>query len=138
MDWIIPGTVLVSRREDADHIEQQFSAMFLAGGVAGMAGLTEILGIQIRVYKNFSPSYGFDGIATALLGRNTPMGIVLSSGLFGALRSGSNQMQIDAGVPAAMVSVIQALVILFVIGSGYFATLSKKRAIKRAAKEDKA
>jgi len=113
-------------------------AMFLAGGVAGMAGLTEILGIQIRVYKNFSPSYGFDGIAAALLGRNTPMGIVLSSGLFGALRSGSNQMQIDAGVPAAMVSVIQALVILFVIGSGYFATLSKKRAIKRAAKEDKA
>ena len=65
-------------------------------------------------------------------------GAAISSGLFGALRSGSNQMQIDAGVPAAMVNVIQALVILFVIGSAYFSKLSKKRAIKRAAKEDKA
>ena len=117
---------------------RSLSAMFMAGGLAGMAGLCEILGIQLRVYKNFSPSYGFDGIAAALLGRNTPIGIVLSSGLFGALRSGSNQMQIDAGVPAAMVNVIQALVILFVIGSAYFTTLTKKLAIKRAAKEDKA
>ena len=118
--------------------KRSLTAMFMAGGVAGMAGLTEVLGIQLRVYKNFSPSYGFDGIATALLGNNTPLGIVLSSGLFGALRSGSNQMQIDAGVPAAMVNVIQALVILFVIGSAYFSKFSKKRAIKRAAKEDKA
>ena len=116
--------------------KRSLMAMFMAGGVAGMAGMSEILGIQLRVYKNFSPSYGFDGIATALLGNNTPIGIVLSSGLFGALRSGSNQMQIDAGVPAAMVNVIQALVILFVIGSAYFGKLSKKRAIKRAAKED--
>ena len=57
MDWIIPGTVLVSRREDADHIEQQFSAMFLAGGivlsqVAGITGL-EPYTVQNWVKRGF-------------------------------------------------------------------------------------
>ena len=57
MDWIIPGTVLVSRREDADHIEQQFSATFLAGGivlsqVAGITGL-EPYTVQNWVKRGF-------------------------------------------------------------------------------------
>ena len=112
-------------------------AMFLAGGMAGLAGMTEILGVQIRVYPNFSPGYGFDGIATALLGRNSPIGIVLSSLLFGILRAGSNQMQIDANVPMAVIYILQALVILFVIGSHYFEKLRKKQQIKRVAREDK-
>ena len=112
-------------------------AMFMAGGLAGLAGLTEILGIQLRVYKNFSPGYGWDGIAAALLGRNSPIGIVLSSTLFGALRSGSNQMQIDASVPSALMYILQALVIMFVIGSNYFIKLRKKHQVKLRAKEDK-
>ena len=112
-------------------------AMFMAGGMAGMAGLVEILGVQIRVYQDFSPGYGFDGIAAALLGRNSPIGIVLGSLLFGILRSGSNQMMIDADVPSALIYIIQALVIMFVIGSGYFEKIRKKSQIKRTAKEDK-
>ena len=116
---------------------RSLGAMFMAGGLAGLAGLVEILGIQLRVYKNFSPGYGWDGIAAALLGRNSPIGIVLSSTLFGALRSGSNQMQIDANVPSALIYLLQALVIMFVIGSNYFIKLRKKRQVKLRAKEDK-
>lgn len=116
---------------------RSLGAMFMAGGLAGLAGLVEILGIQLRVYKNFSPGYGWDGIAAALLGRNSPIGIVLSSTLFGALRSGSNQMQIDANVPSALIYILQALVIMFVIGSNYFIKLRKKRQVKLRAKEDK-
>jgi len=112
-------------------------AMFMAGGMAGLAGLVEILGIQLRVYKNFSPNYGFDGIAAALLGQNSPIGMVLSSTLFGALRSGSNQMQIDANVPSALIYILQALVIMFVIGSNYFIKLKKKHQVKLRAKEEK-
>jgi len=68
------------------------TAMFLAGGMGGLAGAVEILGVQYRLIQSFSPGYGFDGIAVALRGRNTPLGIMLSSILFGLLRSGGNMM----------------------------------------------
>lgn len=112
-------------------------AMFMAGGMAGIAGIVEIAGVQIRIYPNFSPGYGFDGIAAALLGKNSPIGIFFGSFLFGVLRSGSNQMSIDAGVPVALIYILQATVILFVIGSNYVGRISKKMKIKRIAKEDK-
>lgn len=88
--------------------------MFLAGGMGGLAGASELLGVQHRLFQAFSPGYGFDGIAVALLGYNTPLGIVLASLLFGMLRSGGNMMQMVAKVPVAMVYVIQAVVIIFV------------------------
>ncbi len=93
-------------------------AMFLAGGMAGLAGAGEVLGIQFRLYQGFSPGYGFDGIAVALLGRNTPVGIVLAALLFGALRAGGNLMQMLSHVPVAVISIIQALVIIFVVAGG--------------------
>ncbi|GFN21802.1 ABC transporter permease [Thermanaeromonas sp. C210] len=88
--------------------------MFLAGGMGGLAGASEILGVQHRLFQNFSPGYGFDGIAVALLGYNTPLGIILASLLFGVLRSGGNMMQMVAKVPVAIVYVIQAVVIILV------------------------
>jgi len=111
-------------------------AMFMAGGFAGLAGMSEILGVQLRMYQNFSPGYGFDGIAVALLGVNSPVGILLSSLLFGALRAGSNLMQMTAQVPAAMIYIIQSLVIMFVVGSQFLPQLQQRRAIRREAKGD--
>ncbi|NPV69301.1 MAG: ABC transporter permease [Firmicutes bacterium] len=90
-------------------------AMFVAGGMAGVAGAGEILGIQQRLMQAFSPGYGFDGIAVALLGLTTPAGIALAAVLFGILRSGGNMMQMMVGVPIALINVIQALVILMVV-----------------------
>ncbi len=112
-------------------------AMFISGGFAGLAGTVEILGVQMRMYQNFSPGYGFDGIAVALLGQNSPIGILLSSTLFGALRAGSNQMQIKASVPVALVYVIQALVIILVVSSTYITDVRKRLAIRKVAKEGK-
>jgi len=109
-------------------------AMFLAGGFAGLAGMSEILGIQLRLFQNFSSNYGFDGIAVALLGLNTPIGIVLSSILFGILRSGSNLMQMAAKVPNAIIFIIQALVIMSVAGSYVYKLLFKNRPVRIAAK----
>ena len=91
--------------------------MFLAGGLAGLAGCNEILGIQIRMIPEISPGYGFDGIAVSLIGNNTPFGIVIGALLFGAFRAGGNRMQIRAKVPNAIVSVVQALVIFAVVAS---------------------
>lgn len=108
-------------------------AMFLAGGLAGLAGAAEILGVQGRLFQNFSAGYGFDGIAVALLGQGSPLGIFFSAVLFGMLKAGSNMMQMLARVPVSLVGIIQALVILFVVGAGLFDVYKKRRAIRQAA-----
>jgi simple sugar transport system permease protein len=110
--------------------------MFLAGGFAGLAGTCEILGIQLRMIANFSPGYGFDGIAVALLGQNSPAGIVLAALLFGMIRSGANLMQMVSMVPVSVVYIIQAMVILFVIGSSIITILRQKQAVTKAAAKD--
>jgi simple sugar transport system permease protein len=107
--------------------------MFLAGGFGGLAGASEILGILDRMLPNFSPGYGFDGIAVALLGQNTPVGILLASFLFGIIRSGANLMQMMSRVPVSIVYIIQALVILFVAAGNIVIIVGKKRAVKKAA-----
>ncbi len=90
-------------------------SMVMAGGLGGMAGSLEILGNQFRLKEGFSAGYGFDGIAVALLGNNSAPGVLLSSILFGALRTGGNRVQMTEGVPSAITSIVQGLVILFVL-----------------------
>ncbi|QGP91228.1 Branched-chain amino acid transport system / permease component [Neomoorella glycerini] len=107
--------------------------MFLAGGLGGLAGVGEILGIQHRLFQNFSPGYGFDGIAVSLLGYNTPIGILLAAILFGILRAGGNMMQMMANVPVAIVYVIQAFVIIFVAAEALMRRWQVKRRAARTA-----
>ena len=87
--------------------------MALCGGCAGLAGTIEVTGVHHRFYAQFSPGYGFDGIAVALLARNHPLGIILTALLFGALRTADRMMQLQAGVPRDMVYVVQAAIIFF-------------------------
>jgi general nucleoside transport system permease protein len=89
-------------------------AMALSGGIASLAGVTEVLGTYQRLIQGFSPSFGFTGIAVAVLGRNHPIGVVLTAILFGAMDSGALRMSREVSLSANMVSVIQGLVILFV------------------------
>jgi general nucleoside transport system permease protein len=111
-------------------------SMFMAGAFSGLAGATEILGVQYRLFQNFSPGYGFDGIAVALLGRNSPLGILFSGFLFGVLRAGANMMQMLAKVPVSVIAIMQALVILFVVGRSFFETRKTRVMIVEAAAEE--
>lgn len=88
--------------------------MTLAGGLAGLAGSAQVLGVDRWVGQGFSAGYGFDSIALALLGKSHPFGVVLAALLFGFLRSGATRMQSMAGIPIDIISVIQGLVIIFV------------------------
>jgi len=97
--------------------------MTLAGGLAGLAGAGEVLGLKYRLFENFSPGYGFDAIAIAILCRGNLAGLVLISLFFGALRSGASVMQRSAGVPVTVVYAIQGLTVLFIAIS---LTLEKK------------
>jgi simple sugar transport system permease protein len=89
-------------------------AMSISGALAGLAGATQVLGIDHWVSQNFSSGYGFDSIAIALLGQSHPFGVVLAAGLWGFLRSGATNMQSMAGVPLDVISIIQGLVVIFV------------------------
>ena len=88
--------------------------MTLSGGLAGLAGATQVLGIDHWVGQGFSAGYGFDSIALALLGKSHPLGVVLASLLFGMLRNGATNMQSVSRIPIDIISVIQGMVIIFV------------------------
>ncbi|MBI9103833.1 MAG: ABC transporter permease [Spirochaetales bacterium] len=87
--------------------------MAMSGALGGLAGAVEILGVHYRLFAAFSPGYGFDAIAVALLGLVNPIGIIASSFLFGVLRSGSVFMQAMYGVNKDMVSVITGIIVFF-------------------------
>lgn len=88
--------------------------MSLAGGLAGLAGSCEVMGLKYRLFEEVSPGYGFDAIAIAFLSRGNVLGVILASLFFAALRSGANVMQRSAGVPVTVVFVIQGLSVLFI------------------------
>lgn len=90
-------------------------AMALSGGLAGMGGAVELLGVQYRLIDNFSPGWGFDGIAVALVGRLNPVGALIAALFFGALRNGANSMQTAVRVDVVVVYIIQGLAIVFLI-----------------------
>jgi simple sugar transport system permease protein len=104
--------------------------MALAGGLAGMAGSAQVLGVDHWVGQGFSAGYGFDAIALALLGKSHPAGVVLAALLFGFLRSGATRMQSIAGVPIDIISIIQGLVIVFIAAPDIIRWLYRLKNVK--------
>jgi simple sugar transport system permease protein len=106
-------------------------AMLISGGLAGCVGINEVLGYRYRYYDGFSANYGFMGIAVALLGRNHPLGVVFASLLFAVLIRGG--IPVDAfteHVTQDIVSILQALIILFVAAEAMFRGVFRKWAVK--------
>ena len=90
------------------------SVMAFAGALAGLAGANQVLGVLGRATPGFSAGIGFNAISVALLGRSHPIGVLFAGLLFGALEAGGRQMQVDAGVSIDLISIIQALIIVFI------------------------
>jgi len=96
-------------------------AMTISGALAGMVGIHEVLGHRYRYYDGFSDNYGFTGIAVALLGRNHPVGVIISALLFAVLQRGG--IPVDAftqHVTKDIVQVLQGTIILFVAAEAFF------------------
>lgn len=112
----------------------QILAMALAGGIAGLVGVGEVLGNSGRFKMDFSPGYGFTGIAVALLGRNRPAGVVAAAILFGALHKGTSDLDLETEFVTRDLSfILQALVILSVSAEGLWRWLTKERAAGKGA-----
>jgi len=110
-------------------------AMFLSGCLAGLAGVSQGLGITHNIALGFSAGYGFDSIALALLGKSNPVGVVGASILFGVLRAGAARMQSLAGVPTEIVQIVQSLVIIFIAAPAIIRVIYRFRAERTEAEQ---
>ncbi len=98
-------------------------AMTLAGMLVGLGGAFMVLGVDFRLSPLYGGSIGFDGITVAFLGRGTPLGVALSSLLFGAFTAGGRTMQVNTSIPLQLVQVLQAVLVLFVAAPGVIRTI---------------
>lgn len=110
-------------------------AMFLSGCLAGLAGVSQGLGITHNVALGFQAGYGFDSIALALLGKSHPLGVLAASVIFGVLRAGAARMQSVAGVPTEIVQIVQALVIVFIAAPAIIRAIYRFREDRREEAE---
>jgi len=101
--------------------KQIILAMAVSGALAGMVGINDVMGYHYRYYDGFSDNYGFTGIAVALLGRNHPVGVVLSALLFAILQHGGIYVDgFSEHVTKDIVQVLQGIIILFVAAEAFF------------------
>ncbi len=107
------------------------SSMFVAGGIAGLTGLVEVLGNSHRFKIGFSADYGFVGIAVALVARGNILGILPSAFLFGVLQKGAGSLDLETDkVTRDLTYIIQGLIILGVASDGlwdWFAGFWRRR-----------
>ena len=89
--------------------------MILSGAFAGLAGIIQVLGSELRLSNNMSTGYGFTAIVVALIARLRPVGVVLASALLGALTLGGDVIQRTQQVPRVLTMVIQAVFVLFLL-----------------------
>jgi len=113
--------------------QAQIGVFLISGALAGLIGLQEIFAIRGHYTFEIASGLGFDGIAIALIGRNSPIGVVFSAILFAFLKQAGYGLQLYTSVPNAIIYVITGLMILFIvvineIVTRYIRTLRKKEA----------
>lgn len=91
--------------------------MLIAGGLAGLAGAIEVLGLHYRLIEGFSVGFGFNAVAIALLGALNPAAVIPAGLFFGFLEVGALAMQRQVGVPSSLVAVIQGATMLSVLAA---------------------
>ena len=90
-------------------------AMLISGALIGLAGVDQVLGTVTTGFSSgIDAGIGFDAITVALLGRSTPVGVLVAGILFGAFKAGGFAMQAANGVPIDIVLVVQSLIVLFI------------------------
>lgn len=92
-----------------------FGVMLIAGALVGIAGISQVLGTEVRGFGGgIDAGIGFDAITVALLGRSSPIGILFAGLLFGAFKTGGFTMQSSQGIPVEIILVVQSLIVLFI------------------------
>lgn len=112
-------SAVAARYAGMNYIKNILLVMFISGGLAGLAGMTEVSGITQRLQHGISPGYGYSAIIIAWLARLNPWAIVVVSFVFGGLLVGGYSIQ-TSGFPAATVAMLQGAILFFVVGGEIF------------------
>jgi simple sugar transport system permease protein len=110
--------------------------MALSGGLAGLAGALDVVGLNYYYAAAFTSGYGFDSIAVALLARSNPIGVLPSALLFGALAAGSARMQFLSQIPIDIIHLVQAMILIFVAAPSLIRWIYRLRLPKEAEATD--
>ncbi|MBJ6361510.1 ABC transporter permease [Paenibacillus sp. GCM10012307] len=106
----------------------------IAGFLAGMGGAVEVLGMYSRFQWSSLPGYGLDGALVALLAKNNPLSVVGAALFLAYIRIGADQMSIMSDVPAELVSIIQAIIILLISAEQFLKMWKNRQLLKEAEK----
>lgn len=139
LGWLLRGSVLgyeiravglnpaAAEAKGISQARTWLVAMAIGGAMAGLGGAVEVLGVHRRFIEGFSPGYGFDGIAVALMGSSNPLGTIPAALVLGAIRVGALAMDRTTQIPADFVVVIQGLVLLFLSAPGLLRLILQRR-----------
>ena len=116
--------------------KSMIQAMVISGGLCGITGVFEVIGVHYRFLQNISPELAFDGMLVSLVVRNNPLGIILMGLFFGTMKTGSIYMESATGVPSELVEVIQSIIILFIAGESGFKNLYKNWKLNRETRRE--
>jgi general nucleoside transport system permease protein len=103
------------------------AAFALSGAIVGIAGGVQILGVSQQLQTGFGEDIGYLAILVAFVGANRPLGVTLAALLYGALETGGLTMQFDSGISYELTSVIQSLIVLFVVAPALTAGIFRLR-----------
>jgi ABC-type uncharacterized transport system permease subunit len=93
-------------------------AMLLGGALAGLGGFVQLAGAEFTLRPGFCATYGYVGFLASWLARHKPLGVAIAAFALSAIAISGDSLQLDAGLPAASVNILMAVVLLFVFGFG--------------------
>ncbi|MCF7928055.1 MAG: ABC transporter permease [Spirochaetales bacterium] len=108
----------------------------IEGALAGMGGMTEIMGIHGRFNWQMSPGYGWEGIIVAIIGREHPILIIFASFFLAYIRVGGQSLNLLADVPFELVTVIQAVIIILITAEAFLGRFKYKLTVNEAKREE--
>lgn len=112
-------------------------AMFIAGGIAALAGATQITGTGFKI--NILPDqegYGWDGLSVALLANNNPFACIIAGILFSALKYGGVSIQSEIGAPSEIINVMIGVIVFFIALSSIYPMLADRLSFKCKKEEE--
>ena len=103
-----------------------FRALLFAGFLAGLSGVTEVLGLTHKLHQNLSAGYGWNGIAVALLAGNNPIGVIFTAVLWGILDAGGQYMNRTTQTPYSIVEIIKGIILFLIVAKYIYSVLRRK------------
>ena len=106
-------------------------AFFISGAVAGLAGFTEINGMQHMLLTGLESDIGSYGIGIAIMANANPIGVIFAALLFGTLQVGGTALGHSTDAPASVIDVMLGFVMLFVLMSFFVRKKLEVRSMKK-------